>query len=95
MSTIVHPSTTVAFQAWLEEQAEDARPTHRVRVDMALEFDIAVPPWIKEREVQLAVLAAISRFDRSVVLERIDYELDRFLPGEVRLVGSSASVVPA
>lgn len=94
--TLTHPTSTVAWDTWLEEHAsDDAAPTHHATVDIRLEIDLAAPPWLAERSIQLHLLAALSRMDRSVLLERVDYEIDQLLPGDVRVAGMSAAVLPA
>lgn len=82
-----------AFTVWLEEREEsDAGPTHRAQVNLRFEVDLAAPPGTPDWTLRDALLAAVTRLDRGMLLERVDYEADRFLPGDVRLVGADAGV---
>ncbi len=85
---------TPSFDAWVAELgASDAGATHRAVVELRFEIDLSAPPGTPDHEVRRSLLAVVSRFDRDALLERVDYEGDRLLPGDVRLVGATAEVV--
>jgi len=91
MTVAARPTVSTGFDAWLEDRAaSDTGPTHRVAVELRFEIDVSVPPETPDHDIGEAVLAVISRFDRDALLERVDYEVDRLLPDDLRLVGATA-----
>lgn len=96
MTVAAHPIISTGFDAWLEDRAaSDTGPTHRVAVELRFEIDVSVPPGTPDHDIGETLLAVISRFDRDALMERVDYEVDRLLPDDVRLVGATAVLTSA
>lgn len=92
MTTTAIPTALTEFYEWLADRPEDAPPTHRASVTLRLEVDLSAPPDTPDHVLRMRLLDLVSRFDREALTERVDYDCDGLLPGEVRLVGADAGV---
>lgn len=85
-------TTADAWTSFLNSQPDQVKPTHRVRLRIHVDVDVVLEPSMSTYDGMTEVLNAAERMDPDSIFERIDYDLDRFLPAGTKLNAVHADI---
>jgi hypothetical protein len=85
-------TTNPTWTDWIDNQPDDATPTHRVRLRIHVDVSVVVPPWLSTYEGRDEVVRAAHRMDPNDILAAIDYANDQFLPAGAKIAAVTADI---